>query len=98
MVNLIMTQITKSISSKNITKKRLNIKNTKVGVDFMFENYNWLTKQDLTKFEGEWIIVARKSIVAHGHDLDKLYAEVDEKYPGEDRITFSVPKKGVYVL
>jgi len=93
-----MTRINKSISSKKISKRRSNIKTTNLGGGFMFENYNWLTKQDLTKYEGEWIIVARKSIVAHGHDLDKLYAKVDEKYPGEDRITFSVPKKGVYVL
>ena len=98
MVRFNMTGNFKSISDNKISKKRSNMKTNKSGGNFMHENYNWLVKQDLTKFEGEWIIIARKSIVAHGPDLDKLYAEVDKKYPGEDRITFNVPKNGVYVL
>lgn len=53
---------------------------------------------NLSKYQGEWVIVARNSVVAHGKDLNKLFSEVDRKCPNEERITFNVPKKGVYVL
>lgn len=58
----------------------------------------WLTKADLSEFEGEWVIIARESVVAHGQNLEDLYQIVDEQYPGEDRITVNVPPNGVYVL
>ncbi len=64
----------------------------------MTDNYGWLTKADLSHYQGEWIIVARESVVAHGQDLEKLYEEMDRLYPDEERITLSVPPEGVYVL
>ena len=64
----------------------------------MVDNYKWLIQADLSEYEGEWTIIARESVVAHGQDLEALYGFVDEKYPGEDRITVNVPPKGVYVL
>ncbi|MDP6156052.1 MAG: DUF5678 domain-containing protein [Candidatus Thermoplasmatota archaeon] len=64
----------------------------------MEDNYKWLIQADLSDYVGEWAIIARESVVAHGQDLEELYEVVDKKYPGEDRITVNVPPKGVYVL
>ena len=91
-----MTDAKKPKKTKRNNKSESTLNDN--GGDYMMDNYNWLSKQDLSKYEGEWIIIARKSIVAHGQNLEKLYTEIDKKYPGEDRITLNVPKKGVYVL
>ena len=62
------------------------------------DNYKWLQKTDLTKYSGQWVIIAREKVVAHGYNLEDLYSQVDKEYPGEERITINVPEKGVYIL
>lgn len=62
------------------------------------DNYRWLQNADLTKYSGQWVIVAREMVVAHGHNLEELYSIVDRDYPGEERLTINVPEKGVYIL
>ena len=64
----------------------------------MNKNHKWLSRADLSMYEGEWIIVANESVVAHGKDLEALYKQVDAECPDADRITINVPPKGVYVL
>jgi hypothetical protein len=64
----------------------------------MDENVRWLSEADLTPYEGEWIIIAKCSVIAHGPDLEELYVVVDREYPDEGRVTVSVPEEGVFVL
>jgi hypothetical protein len=63
----------------------------------MKKNYEWLISANLSDYEGEWVIIAKESVIAHGYDLDKLYSEVDKKYPKEEILTLSVPKKGDFI-
>ncbi len=64
----------------------------------MKKNYDWLITTNLSKYEGEWIIIANESVIAHGQDLNKLYTKVNKKYPREELLTVNIPRKGDYVL
>ena len=64
----------------------------------MKKNYEWLITTNLSQYQGEWVIIANESVIAHGQNLNKLYTKVDKKFPNEELLTLSVPKKGDYIL
>lgn len=61
-------------------------------------NYEFYIKADTSAYKGEWIAIARKKIVAHGNDAEKVYKQAKKKYKGEDISLAKIPEDQILVL
>ena len=64
----------------------------------MDKSYNYFLKADLSKYVGEWIAIIDDKIVAHGHDVKKIYKEAKERYPKKRPLITKVPEKETMIL
>lgn len=62
------------------------------------QNYNFYIKADTSIYKGEWIAIARKKIVAHGRDAQKVYKQASKKYKNEDISLAKVPEEQTLIL
>ena len=63
----------------------------------MDENYEWFVQADLSDYEGEYVAIARKQVVAHGDDPGHVYEEGKKRFPGKKVVLWKVMKQGYYV-
>ena len=57
------------------------------------DNYNWfISKADLGDYEGQWIAIENKKIVANNPRLEKILPIVNDKFP--HAAVTKVPKRG----
>ncbi len=53
-----------------------------VGVwEVAYGDYEWYLKQDLSRYNGKWVAIYNKRVVASSKDLRKLFREFKKKYP-----------------
>ncbi len=64
----------------------------------MDENYEWFVQADLREYEGEYVAIAKKQVVAHGEDPGCVYEEAKKRFPGEKVVLWKVMKQGYYVF
>lgn len=45
--------------------------------------FEWAQKQDLSEFEGEWVLVFENKVLAHGRDVKQIISEFRKSHPGK---------------
>ena len=61
-------------------------------------NYDFFIKADTSRYQGEWIAIAKEKIVAHGKDAEKVYKNAQKKVKGKDISLAKVPEEQMLVL
>lgn len=61
-------------------------------------NYNFYIKTDTSTYQGEWIAIAKKRIVAHGKDAEEVYKKATKKFKNEEVSLAKVPKEQTLIL
>ncbi len=49
----------------------------------MGKNLDYFQRSDLTRYAGEWVVICKEQVVAHGKDLQKVVALARQLYPEE---------------
>jgi hypothetical protein len=52
----------------------------------------------MLRYEGQYVAIVGRSIVAHGKDAKRVYESAREKFPRERVLIGQVPMKGAMVL
>ena len=63
-------------------------------------NYEYFMDADLKRYSGDWIIIVKQKVVAHGPriKMKKMLRGIKETYPREPFLIAKVPKKGIQIL
>lgn len=61
-------------------------------------NYNFYIHADTSPYKGEWIAIARKKIIAHGKDAEKVYKQANRKFRNEEISLAKVPEEQTLIL
>jgi hypothetical protein len=61
-------------------------------------NYNFYIKADTSAYKGEWIAIAKKKIIAHGNDAEKVYQQATKKFKSEEISLAKVPEEQTLIL
>lgn len=61
-------------------------------------NYEYFLHADTSSYKGEWIAIARKKIVAHGKDAEKVYKQAQKKHPSDNISLAKVPNEQMLIL
>jgi len=61
-------------------------------------NYEVFIRTDTSAYKGQWVAIARKKVVAHGKDAEKVYMQAKKKYKTNDISLAKVPEEQVLVL
>ena len=61
-------------------------------------NYKFYVKTDTAAYKGEWVAIAKKKIVAHGRDAQKVYKQANEKYKNDAISLAKVPEEQTLIL
>ena len=66
----------------------------------MNPNYEYFMDTDLKGYSGDWIIIVKKKVMAHGPriKMKEMLREIKEAYPGESFLMAKVPKKEIQIL
>ena len=61
-------------------------------------NYEFFIKADTSRYQGEWIAIARNKIIAHGQDAEEVYKKAVKKAGDKDVSLAKVPHEQMLVL
>jgi len=58
-----------------------------------YSSYEWFLKQDMSNYDGKWVAIIDKEIVASGKDVEKLVLDVKNKYPSKRPLITKIRSK-----
>lgn len=63
-------------------------------------SYDYFINQRLGKYAGDWVVIVRRMVVAHGarRDLKDMVSRVKSKYPDEPFLIAKVPEQTAQIL
>lgn len=61
-------------------------------------NYDFYIRANTAPYKGEWIAIARKKIIAHGKDAEKVYKQANRKFKNEEISLAKVPEEQTLIL
>jgi len=61
-------------------------------------NFKAFLEIDVKNYEGEWLALKAKEIIAHGKNLKEVYATAGTQYKSAELLFVRVPEKGVHIL
>lgn len=61
-------------------------------------NFKSFLKIDIKNYEGEWLALKAKEIVAHGKNLKEVHVAAEKQYKPAELLFVRVPEKGVHIL
>jgi len=61
-------------------------------------NYEFIMKEDVGKFVGQWLAVSGANIVAHGKNLKRVVKKAKDIHPHKVPLVMKVPEKGTLIL
>lgn len=61
-------------------------------------NYDFYIHANTAPYKGEWIAIARKKIIAHGKDAEKVYNRANRKFKNEEISLAKVPEEQTLIL
>jgi len=61
-------------------------------------NYDFYIKTDTSAYKGQWIAIARKKIIAHGKDAERVYKQASKKFKNEEISLAKVPEEQTLIL
>lgn len=61
-------------------------------------NYDFYIKANTLAYKGEWIAIARKKIIAHGKDAEKVYKRAHKRFKNEEISLAKVPEQQTLIL
>jgi len=66
----------------------------------MNASYEYFMKEDLSKYAGDWVIIVREKIVAHGSrdHMAKMLKQIRQTHRGEPLFIAKVPEKTVQIV
>ncbi len=64
----------------------------------IIESYKFLLTANLSDYEGKWIAVVDKEIVASDRSVKKAYATAKNKYPDKEPLLEKVFSKGTLIV
>ena len=64
----------------------------------IIDNHNTFLDTDLSEFEGKWIAIVEKKVVASNKSLGKVLKEVEKDYPDEKPLVAKAPTKKTLIL
>jgi len=64
----------------------------------LIESYHYIATTNLSKYEGEWIAVVGKEVVAADKNIKKAYALAKNKYPEKEPLMDKVYKEGILIV
>lgn len=62
------------------------------------DNYQTFIKTNTSAYQGEWVAIAKKQVIAHGHDAQKVYEEGVRKSGGARVSLAKAPDQQMLVL
>ncbi len=60
-----------------------------------YGDYEWYLKQDLSRYNGKWVAIYNKRVVASGKNLRNLFREFKKKYPDNTPLLAKIDGKVV---
>ena len=63
-------------------------------------DYDWITRVDFSKYEGQWVIVLDRKVVASGdaQDIKKKLVEIRKEFPKSRPLLLKVPEKVLQIV
>lgn len=61
-------------------------------------NYDYYIHTDTSPYKGEWIAIAKKKIIAHGKDAERVYKQANKKFKNEEISLAKVPEEQTLIL
>ena len=61
-------------------------------------NYDFYIHANTAPYKGEWIAIAKKKIIAHGKDAEKVYKQANKKFKNEEISLAKVPEEQTLIL
>lgn len=64
----------------------------------MSKNFEAFLKLNKTKLQNKYVVIIKGKMVAKGEDIEKMVAQVREKYPGETPFVAKILDERILVL
>jgi len=64
----------------------------------MDENLEWFASADLTAYEGKYVAIAGRKVVAQGEDPGQVYETAKQEHPEEKVVLWKVPREGYCIF
>lgn len=64
----------------------------------MEKNYEWFLNANLSRYEGQYVAIAREQVVAFGEDPGQVYETAKQCYPSEEILLWKVIPTGTFVF
>ena len=66
----------------------------------MNQNYEYFLEQDLSSYAGDWVIIVKEQVKAHGPSsrMKDMVQKVKLEYPGESILITKIPSKIQQIL
>ena len=66
----------------------------------MNPNYEYFMNGNFRQYAGEWIIIARRRVVAHGpgRRMPAMMRQTKEEYPGTPLFVAKIPRRAIQIL
>ena len=64
----------------------------------LIDSYNFIATTNLSKYEGEWIAVVGKEVVAADKNIKKAYNLAKSKFPEKEPLMDKVYGRGVLIV
>tara|TARA_Y100000310_G_C20122453_1_gene552080 strand:+ start:98 stop:295 length:198 start_codon:yes stop_codon:yes gene_type:complete len=58
-----------------------------------YANYEWFLDKDLTQYQGKWVAIIDKKIIAFEKDVSKLINKVKKEYPNKKPLITKIRNK-----
>lgn len=62
------------------------------------DTYEFYIKSNLSRYENEWVAMAKDRVIAHGKHADKVYKEAKKKEPKSEISLAKVPKNQPLII
>lgn len=57
------------------------------------ESYRWFIRANMKNYEGLWIAIHGKRVVAKGKNLEEVMRMANKKYPNSETVLTKIPEK-----
>ncbi|HLD04662.1 MAG TPA: DUF5678 domain-containing protein [Candidatus Nanoarchaeia archaeon] len=64
----------------------------------MSKNYQFFLKTDVSPYIGEWIVICKERVVAHGKNVEEVFRKAKNKYPKERPFLARIPDKEAMIF
>jgi orotate phosphoribosyltransferase-like protein len=61
-------------------------------------NYEYFMKNDFSRYEGKWVVIVNKRVVATGNNIKKMLEKVKKEFPTSEPFLAKIPSKRALII